>query len=1305
MAFKVFYSWQTKTPAKYNKYFIEECLKEAIKQLKKEMQDNSPDFYIDRDTKDVAGLPNIPTTIEEKVRFCDVFVGDVSYVAYVDTVQPQPKRSIIDKIKGKNKWIQEGVYSTNVAEELGIAKGSDTGSERIVTVMNTTYGSPDQLNFDSKQSRYPLVYEYNADTTSEKLKAEKKKLVGGLKERIRLILKTELERQKPHFAPFYNWKMWEKVLKLDLVFEKTKYIEDIFSLIRTLNSPKTIFRLCGLSGIGKTRLLFESFRLGADDLPEEVTNKILYVDVKEDIDKNIIATIKRFIQQGENRILVIDNCPKQLHTDLIPLITIDGSNLSLITISINPDERVEEIDATGATKMLILDNQQCKEVVTKILSTNFSEFDKTEQELLVDFSSGISFFATLMATNPNRGKYQPGSLRRQDIIERILGDLITNEDSKAVIYACCLFSKVGFFDELAFQADNISEFSDLCDLKIQANTQEEISELKRRKFREICKALNEKQLLEKKGRTYSFRPSPLAVRMAEEWWKDCTEPKFKRIIEFLKKNNLIESFCDQFQYLKHIENAQNIVNDLCGGVFSLAEVLNSNVGSRLFRSFVYVNPVACNNALIKAFLGLSKAQLEGIREGRRNLVWALEKLCFREETFDDAIKIMAAFSIGENESIGNNATNQFLQLFHIHLPGTSVNLERRWNMVEYCLEKNDDYALLGLKALNRCLASGHFHRMGGAEDQGDIEPLKDYNPNGREIGNYWKKAIDRLDDLAFGKNKYSEKAIDILLENFYSLTTEGLGNLIIPIIEKIINAGLIDKMEARKKVQFVLNSKRVFFPEVINELQRVFDSLSPDSFAEKFKIFVQSPSSEEYYTEDRENNHHALLKKIDDLSKDFYQAKNNWNELCPILISGNIYEGFNFGKALSKNIPSDAEKVELLNLLIVKLKSVQKENRNISVIIGLISELANKEIQADIFNIFLADEELRDFSFAIARSIELPFKEIDKLLTSTRDGIFPTSLFSNFDYGWGIKHLNHDEVILFLNSLRLVDKAGKAAAFFIIERLSHANQDLWNKYKDQIKDQLTNDSKDIFETMRGTMEYYYWSDAVIKLLQESDDSSFVEMILKIIVEECNDFEGFYSKENSFYKILETIQETHFELFWKFVSNVYLNLEKYAMAALHFKSLLGSKQDVYANTEGLLFRGDPKKFDTIFDWCKKNQGEKISWIAELLPVYSKGADGKIDWHPYAKAFINEFSENNEVLGHISAKIGTYSWVGSVVPKLEDDRKLFQLLLEHASENVRHWAQVHIKDLGKRIKWERNRDEDDIWIHPVDQNPEP
>ena len=143
-----------------------------------------------------------------------------------------------------------------------------------------------------------------------------------------------------------------------------------------------------------------------------------------------------------------------------------------------------------------------------------------------------------------------------------------------------------------------------------------------------------------------------------------------------------------------------------------------------------------------------------------------------------------------------------------------------------------------------------------------------------------------------------------------------------------------------------------------------------------------------------------------------------------------------------------------------------------------------------------------------------------------------------------------------------------------------------------------------------------------------------------------------------------------------------------------QSLLGSHHDYRNQSEGLLFIGNPEKFEAIFEWCKRNKGSELYWIAELLPLFDKQRNKESKWHGYAKKFIDEFGNDKNVLSAIGAKLGTYSWTGSVVPKLESDKALFVELLDHPFPSVREWAQLHIEDLDKRIKWESNRDEEDI-----------
>ncbi len=91
--------------------------------------------------------------------------------------------------------------------------------------------------------------------------------------------------------------------------------------------------------------------------------------------------------------------------------------------------------------------------------------------------------------------------------------------------------------------------------------------------------------------------------------------------------------------------------------------------------------------------------------------------------------------------------------------------------------------------------------------------------------------------------------------------------------------------------------------------------------------------------------------------------------------------------------------------------------------------------------------------------------------------------------------------------------------------------------------------------------------------------------------------------------------------------------------------------------------------------------------------SKGLNDRSTWHPFIKAFIDEFGDDKSFLDGIGSKIGTYSSIGSIVPKLKNDRILFETLLNHKLQRVRTWSESHIADLDRQIKREENREQEE------------
>ncbi|EHU4841150.1 hypothetical protein KY951_004269 [Vibrio parahaemolyticus] len=178
----IFYSWQSDLEQKYNRFFIRDCLKAALKQLKKE-PDYGESVRLDSDTEGVPGTPDIATTIFDKISSCSVFVADISYCTCCDS-------------------LDKSFPNSNVLIELGYAIGV-RGDTRVLNVMNTAYGAPDELPFDLKHKRWPIQYCLNEEIYSDtdKRKQVKDKLIQELSTFIKIIIDLEdLEESLPQIG-------------------------------------------------------------------------------------------------------------------------------------------------------------------------------------------------------------------------------------------------------------------------------------------------------------------------------------------------------------------------------------------------------------------------------------------------------------------------------------------------------------------------------------------------------------------------------------------------------------------------------------------------------------------------------------------------------------------------------------------------------------------------------------------------------------------------------------------------------------------------------------------------------------------------------------------------------------------------------------------------------------------------------------------------------------------------------------------------------------------------------------------------
>lgn len=160
----IFYSWQTDSDESFNRNFIEDCLKRAIRKLNRE---DLSELVIDRDTRSIPGMPDIGQTILEKIAKSAVVIADLTLINPASVRRPD----------------ERPVSNPNVLFELGYAFGT-LGPQAMVGVFNTASGEIEELPFDLRPKR---LMSYRLSTSDNKAEVRAKlveALAAGIKQSI-----------------------------------------------------------------------------------------------------------------------------------------------------------------------------------------------------------------------------------------------------------------------------------------------------------------------------------------------------------------------------------------------------------------------------------------------------------------------------------------------------------------------------------------------------------------------------------------------------------------------------------------------------------------------------------------------------------------------------------------------------------------------------------------------------------------------------------------------------------------------------------------------------------------------------------------------------------------------------------------------------------------------------------------------------------------------------------------------------------------------------------------------------------------
>ena len=1238
----IFYSWQSMYRKNCDR-IISKALDKAIKELNKENSGIS--YTLERGGGDVQGAEHIDISIDEIIKSrADLAIADFTHTGN------QPK---IDENTGE--WKKERLLAnSNVLYEYGKLEAT-LNPRQVFKVYNTAYGDLKtnlEMPFDIRQELFPINF-CCSDVTSPD---DREKATEGLKKDIKSIIRqgTEefLNNQTVRFSPLVPLRNEYKKALYNTTFSPVK----CFNEIRERIEKGLSFRLLGLPGLGKTRMVGEGFR-GND-------NDVYYCDCKTTQSQTVQNAVERLLTQRtkSKQIVILDNCDQKLCGYTTDMLHENGYNCQLITIHYDPSEKAD----TGI-EVVSLKVEDSVETVNAMVNA-VQDMPGNVKDSIIDLAGGFPLMASMMIDN-YRKNIPIVNISKRDVFERMLGIDSRNADDVdklKVLTAFSIFKFIGLYGPQEKQGRFIAGNKIVTNIR---GNEDDIFRL----FKEVDGQYEKVEILERQGNLVLMRLIPLAIYLCKSWFDNQTSDSIAELIEQIRicpdegtRNMLVESLSRRITLLSEVPLAKELRDGLTDperSPFLTEEVVLSPLGSRLFLAFSEVNPEACAVALHRMVEHKSDEEIIGLEPARRNLAWALDHMAFDARSFRNAMLTLARFSLVETESyILNNATGLFVDRFAILLPGTEVNLKARLDIIEE-LACDSRYTGLIKRSLLRGLRSGHFNRSGGSEKQG-TKTLKDYVPSLAEVKDYYSACLNMLLDNA-NSTADEEDIAKALVENARGYYMSGLEGFLFDGLELMAPKKDFVWEEMKEALAYIIQYDTKKRGDIHADEIRLWQSkLTKDDYV--YKLLHLETEILRHYNLSHEESMKLIAEQYRAMAKELvdnhlYQN----NDIVAGIFSGKGFLFSRFGVELSQYSKSKGIQNEILDVILKQVLNEETSREGESLLTYFLIDVDDKNVLAEVYDTILESKK----KYLLVAAYAIKAEDEQRL----------SQLFELLDKG----ELHINDFALYFSHRTLNDYDVK----YVAERLLN--------YGSEGASMVLTYCHNLFFNENTTDDDY------LKLGRQCLMSIDLQSI------KMNDYLYFESMNN--YLVLKHDEEMalHVQhLMEKSFETVSL-CDDYYLGRLYRKVLLqysyllkGKLLDLLDDADSsdqwikLLRTSYPQdneneptyRFmseDDWFDWLEAGKDKKRSYVLAMLFNYAE--DNGVS--PVYLRLINGYW-NEDIRAALSSRFHSFSWAGSGIPLYMSRIRICEDYIKKVTnEDARKWFQKDIEFWKNQIEQER------------------
>ena len=1070
---------------------------------------------------------------------------------------------------------------------------------------------------------------------------------------------------------FQSHRSWSRDADMGVRFipgqDQTKLIANIQAQLRS-NVSTIHLPVLGEPGIGKTKLVLEATKA------EDLSPLVIYCMAAQFRESILMNCLLRE-DNSYSAILVLDECDPDSRSYIWNKLKNHGPKLKLISIYNDYEEIPTDIAFYDVEPLE-------KEHIQDILQEYGVPGDQTNR--WAELCSGSPRVAHVIGENiSNNSDDLLKPLSIVNIWERYVAGNSNPycqdvKQRKQILRYIALFKKFGF--EKSVERDSQA---------IAKKIKEACPEISEPRFREVVRDLKRRKILQGDSTLY-ITPKALHIKLWTEWWDYHGDAfDFDEFIRgFPPESKLVDWFCDMFQYAAESGAASRVVENLLGptGPFRNGEYLKARLGSHFFLALTEGDPESALECLIKTVGTWDKEALLRFREGRRNVVWALQKIAVWRDLFADAARLLLALAEAENEGFSNNASGVFAELFSPG-PGRVAPTEappsiRLPILDEAFASASKERRALALKACNVALETRDFVRFGSPEVQGLRRQPELWMPN--TYGELWDayKAAWKLLEAQLPQLQEDERreGAKILLANARGLTRiQSLSNMVVDTVATIARKKYIDEKHVIETINRIRHYEGNNLDQTTQQRwEQLMGKLVGSDFHSMMRRYVGMDLLEDKFDENR-NYVDQAQPRIEELAQQavntpfLLQSELDW------LVTKEAKKGYDFGYQVGIRDKGFTLMSELL-----EAQRNASENASAYFFGGYLRALFEMEpslweVQLDTL---IDDAKLRLLIPELTYRSGLTDRAGLRLLELAKSRITNVNHFGFFAYGQAIKNLS-DEVftqwITFLLSASNKSSVSLALDFF---HRYHVFQKPKPTLPSELTFQLITHPALFKETDESrfdpTMTAYHWAEISIAFLHlcPEKNSELADLMLYYFDEDGS----IVSRYSQTCSVLDEITEKYSAEIWKKVSR-FLENHEYSSKKFSLEQWLreGSSWGREETRPALL----NVPHELIWNWIGEDPEYRAWYFANSLVPKTLSTT---EWEgSLVQGLLIHYGDRTDVRNNLCANYMTETYWGPTSLHYEEKiRKLLDIKNSEDDRNVIRWIDEFVRALKKDVE---------------------